>query len=117
MVETWLIFSIIAMLAVSVVPIIHRILLKKFDLMSYVFLVNIIPGIVFALASFGTFSVPHDLTGVVLAIISILIATATALIGMKATQLVEASERVPLKRQGWTSFSYLFCLILCCPRR
>lgn len=98
MVELWLLFALGSMLAAGVNPLIHRYVTKDYDWLSYAFFLNVMPGIFFLLISINDFTVSSNPLAVAAVVLGSFLWASASGVSMKASQLIEASERIPLKR-------------------
>ena len=98
MVETWLIIALAAMILAGINPLNHRIVTKKSDWLCYGFFINFFAGMFFLIVSFNTFILPQNFDAYFLAALSVVFATFATITALKSAGMVEASDRIPLKR-------------------
>lgn len=98
MVETWLLLALGAMLLAGINPLNHRIVMKSSDWLCYGFFINFFAGIFFLVVSFSTFSLPQNLDAYLLAALSVVFVTFSTIAALKSAGMVEASDRITLKR-------------------
>lgn len=103
----WLIFAIIGAIALGLVGILHRFIVREHDYISYGFLWGILTALFFVPLLFFDFTLPSAPSGWLIAIIGVFIWTIVTIIGFKSVQMIETSFREPI-----TQISLLFVLIL-----
>ena len=104
---SWLVFAIISLTSAGFSGVVHRYILREHDWLSYIFVHGVLTTLFFIPLVLFNFSLPTSSFSFFIIFIGIGLWTLIAITTAKSFQLVEASERSPIKQT-----QIIFLLIL-----